>query len=179
MSKKGWVQVSGIRRGDTAPADWHPTPEWATEALLRVEEFHEPVWDPCSGSGGVVRPLRRAGLQVYSSDIVRGRDFFKSGRDVASIVCNPPYRLGIEFSVHAQLRATQVAMLLQVGALYSKPWGRFFQAYPPVRFWVLSDRLEYWKDGLWKKGIFGHMWVVWDGDEVGTPTVRWLSKEAP
>lgn len=51
--------------------DWYVEPVAATEALLRVERFVGPVWDPCCGGGNIPTALGAAGCQVVGTDIVR------------------------------------------------------------------------------------------------------------
>lgn len=62
--------------------DNYETPPWATEALvsaLKAERLlpRGPVWEPCAGSGKMVRALRAGGLEVIASDVTAhdGLDF--------------------------------------------------------------------------------------------------------
>ena len=49
--------------------DLYETPAVAVEALLRVEQIPQRIWEPAAGRGAIVNVLRRAGHEVIASDI--------------------------------------------------------------------------------------------------------------
>lgn len=51
--------------------DWYVEPVVATAALLQVERFVGPVWDPCCGGGNIPTALDAAGCHVVGTDLVR------------------------------------------------------------------------------------------------------------
>ncbi len=53
------------------PHDWYVEPTAATTALLRVEHFVGPIWDPACGRGHIVQACWDANLQASGTDIVR------------------------------------------------------------------------------------------------------------
>jgi methylase of polypeptide subunit release factors len=83
-------------------------PAWCSERLFQVERFDGPVHDPCCGFGTIPEATRRAGLDATAADLVdRGyagtvvRDFFDTTDPVDNIVCNPPFDVAREFTLHA------------------------------------------------------------------------------
>lgn len=104
--------------------DAYFTPTWCTEVLLRHVDFMGTIWEPAAGNGAMVAPLRRAGNDVYATDIdpihhnIRQADFFEfTGMlpGARNIVTNPPYSCALKFIQHA-LQLCQngtVAMLLR------------------------------------------------------------------
>jgi hypothetical protein len=103
------VTASTTSGYDRDPLDFYIEPEWCTEALLALPTFSliRDVYDPCCGSGNVLKAAMRSGRRGGGSDVVdRGdnvgfvADFLnitssaaaaaKSG-DPLAIVSNPPY----------------------------------------------------------------------------------------
>jgi hypothetical protein len=50
--------------------DLYETPECAVEALLAVETLPSRIWEPACGPGSIVRVLRRAGHEIFASDLI-------------------------------------------------------------------------------------------------------------
>lgn len=109
--------------------DAYFTPPEAVKALLKVEEIPETVWECACGDGAIVRVLRKAGHQVYATDLV---DYDSPDQDMArwdflmerqcpigvkAIVTNPPYKLAARFAVHALELCPKVIMLLRLNFL--------------------------------------------------------------
>jgi hypothetical protein len=152
--------------------DLYPTPEHWTEALLRRVRLTGPVWDPACGTGGVTDVLRAAGYRVRATDITGGVDFLEQRESwPGSIVCNPPFRLGDEFTQHAlELAAGQVAILRQVGALGGqKRRATLWSARPPSRVIVISRRMKVYG----KPSQFCHLWTVFEPGGNGTMSLEW------
>src|SRR5256885_14004845 len=82
--------------------EFYPTPPEATRALLSVENFDGPIWEPACGRGAISMVLEAAGHQVVSTDLIQ-RDYGAGGIDFLSqteprakhIVTNPPYGRGL------------------------------------------------------------------------------------
>ena len=60
------ASLDGLRAKD----DFYATPAKTTEALLSVEDFDGPVWEPCCGEGHMSKVLKDHGLRVQSTDLV-------------------------------------------------------------------------------------------------------------
>jgi hypothetical protein len=75
------------------------TPAYALDPLLPYLNRESVVWEPAAGEGYLVAALRDAGLEVVSSDIETGENFFDYAPaepwDV--LVTNPPYGSGIKY----------------------------------------------------------------------------------
>jgi hypothetical protein len=63
-----------------APFEFYPTPPEAVRALLSVEKFDGPVWEPACGNGAISRELAAAGHEVVSTDL-QDYGFGRSGID--------------------------------------------------------------------------------------------------
>ncbi|WP_041787782.1 hypothetical protein [Rhodomicrobium vannielii] len=53
-----------------AAYEFYPTPPEATRALLSVERFDGPIWEPACGTGWISEELIAAGYDVLSTDLV-------------------------------------------------------------------------------------------------------------
>src|SRR5215470_5861126 len=53
-----------------ADHDFYPTPPEAVRALLSVEQFDGPIWEPACGDGAISRVLEEQGHQVTSTDLI-------------------------------------------------------------------------------------------------------------
>ena len=169
-------------RGD----DFHETPRIATEALLLVEPFDGPIWEPACGHGAISRVLVEAGHCVVSSDLVErgygiGRvDFLMELESRApNIITNPPFKLSAEFAARAvELTTGKVAILCRLGWLEGAKRARLFQTTPLARVWVFSRRLpmmhRHGWDGPQSTSAIAFAWFVWDHAHKGAPTLGWL-----
>ena len=112
-------------RGD----DLYQTPPEAVEALLKVEQLPETIWEPACGPGSIVRVLRSHGHVVYATDLI---DYNSPDQDMArwdflmetqlpigvqAIVTNPQFKLAAQFAAHALKLAPKVIMLLRLNFL--------------------------------------------------------------
>jgi hypothetical protein len=171
--------------------DFHETPEIATRALLSVETFTGPIWEPACGAGAISRVLERTGYRVISSDLVaRGYgqprvDFLMECAPRApNIVTNPPFKLAAEFARHAcALTTGKVAFLCRLGWLEGKERAQMFAALPIARVWVFAGRLplmhrDGW-DGPKSSSAMAFAWFVFDHAHTGAPVIGWLTSPDP
>lgn len=164
--------------------DFYATPAKCTRALLGVETFDGPIWEPACGDGAISKALPGV---VISSDLVdRGfgisrRDFLMERELLApNIITNPPFKLVDEFVLHAiDLGAEKIAIFMRTAwlegrARYAKLWG----PHPPARIWQFCGRQTLWRgddpDAKDKEGAIAFAWFVWDRAYVGKPTIGWL-----
>lgn len=170
------------RRGD----DFHETPEIATRALLAVEDFAGPIWEPACGSGAISSVLESAGHEVISTDLVArgygpGRiDFLMELTPRApNIVTNPPFKLAEQFARHAvRLTSGKVALLCRLGWLEGQGRRLMFEALPFARLWVFSSRLPM----MHRVGFLGERsgnaiafaWYVFEHGHSGPATIGHL-----
>lgn len=167
--------------------DWYPTPPYATEALLSVEQFDEHVWECACGDGAISKVLVDAGHVVSSTDLndfgygTPGIDYLMETQLQADhIISNPPYKLANEFIKHSiELGVTKHCWLLRLAFLEGqKRFDDIFQHNPPARVYVFSKRLTIWRgdeDQAWY-GSSGKTAYAWFCFEQGATDTRlsWL-----
>jgi hypothetical protein len=170
--------------------DFYPTHPGATKALLSVEPFEGPIWEPACGEGDITRVLEEAGHTVISTDLVdRGfgearRDFLMEWQPQApNIITNPPFKLASEF-VEKSLSLTtgKVAMFLRLAFLEGVERGGIFPSQPLARVWVMSRRVPMWRGEVRNEigSLMAMAWFVWDHSHSGRPQLGWLDwKAAP
>jgi hypothetical protein len=175
------------------PFDFYATPPEATRALLSVEAFDGPVWEPACGDGRMARVLTEAGHDVVATDLidrgygVPGVDFLKETTPRARhIMTNPPYGGGLadKFIGRALLltRATggKVAMLLDLASLCHPTRHPKFVASPPAAIYAL-DQLVCAPNGdndripFMARADRRYCWMVWKPGHVGQPRFWWLA----
>ena len=186
-----------------AERDFYIEPGWCVDLLLQNERFIGDVWDPCAGSGTVVKACKRAGLTAIGTDMVTndplhvtgGINFmnvdrpFKGAGRPANIIFNPPYRDGQaqQFILRALSIATnKVAAVLQQQFPFSIERFPFFTAAAPVaRIYYLSSRPSMPPGDPYlageieaKGGSTDYLWMVWDhGQHPMIPTTAfWLKR---
>lgn len=171
------------------PHGFYVDPVWCTELLLDAEHFLGPIWDPAYGSGNILRACRARGFVTFGSDIVlrtdhvtvQQKDFLGSstyGPEVASIICNPPYKLAEEFIRRALLTARhKVAMILPLKFLASTKRYDLFTSTPVSCVYTLSSRPSMPPGGVAveaKGGFTDYCWIVWTHGHKGPALHDWL-----
>ena len=193
QSLSGGARYAASRRAGRAPLEFYPTPPEATRALLSVESFDGPIWEPACGDGAISRELEAAGYNVISTDLVDrgfgtgGQDFLKSDKPLAKhIITNPPYGthgLGDAFArralIHARKTGGTVAMLLNLRSLANPDRHKKFVKTPPSAIYILDD-LTCWPEGKptdrsRRIARQQYYWAVWKPDHQGAPKMWWLS----
>lgn len=139
------------------------TDPWAADAILRVELLTRRVWDPCVGTGALKYPLRHAGYQPFTSDLVdwsqhfdckppmKVMDFLTAtaspfhGRDF-TVFMNPPFDLACEFVDKAkELGARKIVSFQRWAWRESKGRRQWWEANPPARTYVCGERATCWR----------------------------------
>ena len=163
---------------------FYPTPPAGTRALLSVETFDGPIWEPACGEGHMSRVLIDAGYDVHSTDLVdRGYgeprvDFLMEHRPLApNIVTNPPFKLGEAFARKALALTTgKVALLCRLSWLEGGERAKLFASAPLARVWVFSTRLGMINGELATKGgMVAYAWFVFEHGHEGPPTLGWVT----
>jgi hypothetical protein len=161
--------------------DDYATPAWVTEALLSVESFQGPVWEPAAGDGHMVKALIAG---VYS--VIPGyTDFLLEAEPcvgMKAIVTNPPYKdnLHEKFVRHAldlvRPNNGKVAMLLPLEFDSAKRRVDIFRDCSAFKAkHTLMKRIRW--ENLEQKAAGpskNHAWYVWDWDRRGPATMGWL-----
>jgi hypothetical protein len=192
-----WSAQPGIVRQvpRRLPNEFYPTPPEATRALLSVESFDGPIWEPACGDGRIAKVLSDHGQCVVSTDLhayghgESGIDFLKARTPRAKhIVTNPPYGRGLadRFVRHALTLTRQtggkVAMLLNMASLCHPLRTADWQQTPPARLYAIDDIV------CWPEDRYGpapryftkhrYVWAVWTLEHDGPPAFWWLSGAA-
>lgn len=166
--------------------DFYPTPPYAVEALLERERFDGPIWEPACGDGAISKVLKAAGYHIQSTDLVdRGYgvpriDFLMEFQTQApNIVTNPPYKNATEFAWKAlDLATSKVALLCRIQFLESVSRRALFNAYPPSKVLVFSERLTMQRGRQPTEADTGGMacfaWFVWDRAHKGPTQLGWI-----
>jgi len=186
MTLSHGARVSGVAvdRENREKDDFYPTPPEATLALLSVEKFKGPIWEPACGDGAISKVLETAGYTVVSSDLVdRGYgenriDFLMEYQSRApNLITNPPFKLVAPFMQKALgLTTGKVAMLLRLACLEGVERREIYDSSPLARVWVFSKRLSMYRNGEVTEatGMLAFAWFVWDRDHCGKPELGWL-----
>lgn len=174
-------------------ANFYPTPPEATRALLSVETFDGPIWEPACGKGHIAKVLEAQGHEVIATDLndwgygTPRMDFLKAHAGNANarhIVTNPPYGKGLaDAFVNRALAITaktggKVAMLLNLASLAHEQRTAAWRKNPPARLYAI-DGVVCWPDSerTPPKHFLAHryVWAVWEHGHSGPSTFGWLS----
>ena len=188
-------------RASRADHDFYPTPPEAVRALLSVESFDAPIWEPACGDGAIAKELEAHGHEVHATDLI-DRGYGAGDHDFLSpvtftrvmlelpqlkhVVTNPPYSyrpgIGDKFVGQAlrfaRQRGGKVAMLLNIGSLAHPSRTMKWRNHPPAAIHICDD-LTCWPYGDRRQAgryIAEHRycWIVWIADHHGPTEVTWL-----
>lgn len=164
--------------------DFYPTPSYAVEELLKREVFSGSIWECACGDGAISKVFKKKGFEVCSTDLVdRGYggtlNFLHSNFIADNIITNPPYKLSLDFVLHAKkLSNRKIAMFLKTVWLESESRYDMFQdeKFPLKTVYQFSKRVTLYKGGIKMKnsGMIAYAWYVWDRDYTGKPTIEWI-----
>jgi len=177
-------QPTTKRIADIGGADFYPTPEWATQALLEQENFDGSIWECACGDGAMSVVIKQYGYNVYSSDLYErgygegGIDFVSSNKKFDNIITNPPFHSAEQF-VSSGIRnaSKKFALLLRLAFLESaRRQTEIFNLNPPARVWVFSERITFYPKGVVRKGngTTAYAWFVWDKAWIDNTELCWL-----
>lgn len=193
-------QMTNTPDSKRAAYDFYPTPPEAVRALLALERFSGPIWEPACGAGAISEELKAAGYAVTSTDLINrgygegGVDFLLAKEPRAkTIITNPPYGRGLADRFVAKALAFtektggEVAMLLNLASLCHPKRHAGYVKRPPSVIYAL-DELVCWPNGDAAQATaytskHRYCWVIWRAGHSGRPSFWWLSvgqfKERP
>lgn len=176
------------------PHEFYPTPPEAVRALLSVETFDGPIWEPACGEGAIAKVLAASGHEVVSTDRYAygfgqaGIDFLaEPAARARHIVTNPPYGHGLAdafmLKALALTRRTggKVAFLLNLASLCHPRRTALWQQMPPARIYAIDGVMCWPTHGYGpapKIATQRYCWAVWTPEHQGAPRFWWLSAEA-
>jgi len=185
MKNKSLSIVGSSRNnGDREIDDFYPTPPYAVEELLKREVFNGNIWECACGDGSISEVFKNKRFDVYSTDLInRGYgtelNFLHSDFVSDNIITNPPYKLALDFVLHAkELSRRKIAMFLKTVWLESESRYDMFQdtKFPLKTVYQFSKRVTLYKGGVKMKnsGMIAYAWYVWDKYYLGKPTIEWI-----
>ncbi len=155
---------------------------------LDGEELATNVWECACGEGNLVEPLRKAGHNVFATDLINRNsnntfDFVNKSPNltwIGDILTNPPYKHAQEFIETALKRVptgSKVIMLLRIQFLESKRRYEFFKKTPPKLVYVHSSRIQIRlnNDPSINNSALCFAWFVWEKGYQGRTEIRWIS----
>lgn len=185
------VLPAAERRARNIADNFYPTPPEATRALLSVEAFDGPIWEPACGEGHIARVLEAAGLDVVATDLndrgfgTVGVDFLRqSAMRAMHIVTNPPYGAGLaDAFIEKSMEFTaetggKVAMLLNLNSLCHHTRTEWWRAHPPARIYAIDSVVCWSEPDRAPPRHFAanrYYWAVWTPEHVGPSAFWWLS----
>ena len=174
------------------PNEFYPTPPSAVRALLSVEAFAGPIWEPACGEGAIANVLTAAGHTVVSTDLCdygfgeANLDFLETNANRGvHIVTNPPYGSGLaDAFITKALSFTRrtggkTAMLLNLASLCHPSRKAFWLRHTPARIYAI-DGVVCWpthRYGPAPQAFTRHRycWVVWEAEPGKATSFGWLS----
>lgn len=177
-----------MTRNNVEEHDFYPTPDFATEEILRREGLERGViWECACGDGAISKLLKQKGLAVFSTDLidrgygeVRDLDFIDdlpANFKADHIITNPPFKLAKPFIEKALSVTTgKVVFLLRLAFLESADRYQLFKTTPLKSVYVFSKRLTMSARGEGAKngGMIPFAWFVWEHGYTGKPYIDWI-----
>ncbi len=181
------ISIAGRKRNDGV--DLYETPKWATEQLLKVEEFVGLILEPACGLGAISDVIKeQLQTRVVSRDLIdygygRTCDFLSDWEhfyEIDNIITNPPYVLAEQFIQKSKLIANnKIAMILKLSFLESEGRRELFADtnFPLRTVYVFRKRVQMYPHGINRpknSGTIAYAWFVWDKHYQGKTMVEWI-----
>jgi hypothetical protein len=168
---KGANLANGNPKGERRAADFYPTPDDVTQALIDtgIIPRSKTIWEPCCGAGDMSRVLVRNGYRVISTDLF-DRGYGKGGVDFlatkqlaepgCAIVTNPPFNLSAKMIEHAlELGASAVAVVLKSQYWHASGRTSLFESHRPSYVLPLTWRPDF--SGQGGSPTMEVCWSIW------------------
>jgi hypothetical protein len=174
--------------------DLYETPPEAVRALLSVESFTGPIWEPACGPGAIVRVLRDAGHLVIATDLVEYGcpdstarvDFLLEQRapeGVTAIVTNPPFMHADAFVRKALALVPRVTMLLRLAFVEGQGRADIINGDTLACVYPFRNRLAMMHRDGWQgpqaSSAIAMAWFTWIRGHHGPIALRPISWEPP
>ena len=186
------VGASAHSQTEREKNDYYATDPIAIAWLLKAyverdkEELDKFIWEAACGEGHLAKPLKEAGYNLLSTDLVdRGYgdvlDFFKSsGEWCGDILTNPPFKVAEKFVRHGYKRLKKGKRLFifqRIHFLESSGRHQLFKELPPKFVYVHSSRVGTAMNGDFERfnaKAMAYAWYIWEKGHQGETTVRWI-----
>jgi hypothetical protein len=171
--------------------DYYATEPKAVQLLLKLETFHQNVWECACGEGHLSKVLIKAGHNVRSTDLI-DRNYATEIMDFIAIdnieawngdiITNPPYKYAEQFVEKALSiipTGRKVAMFMGIQFVEGKKRKQFLKTYPIKTVYVSSSRLNCAKNGDFVKyntnSARCYAWFIWEKDFNGITQLKWFN----
>lgn len=173
--------------------DFYATDPQAMRDLLKHESFSPDIWEPACGEGNLSEVLKKAGYNVYSTDLIdRGYqdeilDFLESNRTFdGDIITNPPFKYTNEFilkGLESLKPGHKMALFLKINYLSGKKrYKEIYSKFPPQRVYVFTGRRACSKnnlpEGFKRNNAMCFCWYIWEKDKFAPCELKWIDCDA-
>lgn len=178
--------VVSMAKWERKAADFYPTPEDCTQALLDALGLPKGtrIREPACGDGKMARVMKLAGLDVDASDLFwRGygrpyEDFLQSTKiaDCTWTISNPPFDHAEAFIRKALSQTPNVAMLLKSNYWHAARCLDLFESHRPTIEYKLTWRPAFLSAERGNNPLMDVSWVVWRSGAAPGPLWRPLRR---
>lgn len=165
---------------DRPETDFYPTPPEVTQALLKFLALpSKRIWEPACGKQHLSNELKKAGHQVFETDIQTGIDFLKQDHSYEAqwIITNPPFIIAEEFIRHCRkLNVEGFALLLKSQYWHSSKRFKLFEEIPPTYVLPLTWRPDFLFGAKSSSPTMEVLWTIWNQEYKGFTTYLPLKK---
>lgn len=155
---------------EMTPMDCCQTPMYALDSLLMYLPQNWIVWESATGDGNLSKAMSAYGMEVISTDIQRGTNFFNWFPQEYNVqVTNPPYSVKYDWLKRSYELGNPFALLLPIDTIGAAKGQRLFQKYG-VEIIYHDKRINFKMPGMLDyKGAaqFSTAWFTW-GLEIGS-----------
>ena len=186
-----------VARKNKSTFDHYETPVLAADKAIKamladgIIATDEVIYEPCCGSGNIIKALKDNGVVNVDGSDIQDADFIAGKKEVDlwdlndgicdSIVTNPPYNKELtsgEMLLKLQkIAKSTVCILVNVFYLSSKRRKELLESAHLRHIYVYSDRItffEYGKDKPKNGGMKMFVWLCFDKNYTGKPTLSWI-----
>lgn len=183
--------ASNHSKSDRHSEDYYATDPKAIDALIKVYNLPNQIWECACGEGHLAKRLTELGYDVVSTDLVDrgygigGVDFLceMDNRGCDCILTNPPYKCAADFVLHALdiiPAGGVVVMFLKTTFLEGQMrYNKLFSKYPPRYIFQFVKRILCALNGDFEKqreigSAVSYCWMIWEKGYKGETIIKWI-----
>jgi hypothetical protein len=189
------IRVHKAPKWDRDVDDYYVEEDWCSARLFEQEHFQGSILDPACGSGRIVNNARLAGYQAFGTDLKIRSKFCMQAIDFMlptplpksyfqNIVCNPPFRIAIEFLKLALERyQSKMAIILPLSYLAGDQRTRWLENSELRRVLVFTPRPSMPPGLLVEQGFEAgggkpdYAFYVFEKGYCGNPELGWVRRD--